>query len=490
MSRTLPDTAELVIIGAGPAGMAAALEARAAGVEVLLLDEAPAAGGQIWRGIGAAPEARKTLLGPDYAKGAPLAEAFAKCGAQHVPGVSVWGVMPEAEGGGRIGLTLDGAAHLLTARAVIFATGAQERPLPVPGWTLPGVMGAGAAQIALKSGGLLPEGRVVLAGIGPLLYLLADQFLRAGLRPAALIETPSETRRAALRHLPGFLRSEGFRKGAGLMARVRRNIRVISGAEALEVRGETRAEALRWKRRGRWQEIGAEMVLLHAGVIPSLHLAAAAGVPTRWKPVLRCFEPEAREDGSTALPGLFLAGDGATIGGADRALPSGRRAALAALAHLGAPVDPSRHAEALRAWRKADLGRAFIDRWFAPPPALLAPRGDTLVCRCEEISAEAIREAARLGAPGPNQIKTYLRCGMGPCQGRMCATSVTEIMADETGRAPSELGHLRLRTPVRPLRLGELAQLPAGRAAQQAALGDHPLPQTPLPGLTGRKDQG
>ncbi|WP_353475714.1 FAD-dependent oxidoreductase (plasmid) [Salipiger sp. H15] len=477
----LPETADLVIIGAGPAGMAAAVEARAAGVEVLLVDETPAPGGQIWRGIGTAPEARKTLLGKDYAAGAAHVAGFAVCGARHVSGASVWGVMPGAAGPIRIGVSHGGAAHLVAARAVILATGAQERPLPLPGWTLPGVMGAGAAQIALKSGGLLPEGRCVLAGVGPLLYLLADQLLRAGITPAALVETPSPNRRAALRHLPGFLRSPAFRKGAGLMARVRRHVPVIPGAEALEITGETHAEALRYRRAGAWHEIAADLVLLHAGVVPSLHLAVAAGIPTRWNEALRCFEPDADAMGATAVPGLFVAGDGAGIGGADRALPSGRRAAQAALALLGHAPSTARRDEAHAQWRKADRGRAFLDRWFAPPPALLAPRGDTLACRCEEVTAEAIRAAARLGAPGPNQLKTYLRCGMGPCQGRMCAASVTEIMADETGRAPAELGHLRFRTPVRPLPLAELARLPAGAAAQRAALGEAPLPDTPLP---------
>ncbi|WP_226627455.1 NAD(P)/FAD-dependent oxidoreductase [Alloyangia pacifica] len=481
MSPQIPEAAELVIIGAGPAGMAAAIEARAAGTEVLLLDETSAAGGQIWRAVGTAPEARKTLLGKEYAAGAALVSEFAACGAQHVSGVSVWGVMPDENGRLRIGVRHNCAARLIEARAVILATGAQERPLPVPGWTLPGVMGAGAAQIALKSGGLLPEGRCVLAGVGPLLYLLADQFLRAGIIPAALVETPSPHRRTALTHLPGFLRAPTFRKGAGLMARVRRKVPVIAGAEALEVRGDSKAKALRYKRGGAWQEIEADLVLLHAGVVPSLHLSVAAGVPTRWNDVLRCFEPETDELGATAIAGLYIAGDGAGIGGAERALPSGRRAAQAALEHLGHNIDPARRDAARKDWHKADLGRAFIDRWFAPPPALLAPRGDTLACRCEEVTAGAIREAARLGAPGPNQLKTYLRCGMGPCQGRMCAASITEIMAEETGRTPAELGHLRFRTPVRPLSLGELAQLPAGENARRAVLGDAELPDTPLP---------
>ncbi len=481
MSAQLPDTAELVIIGGGPAGMAAAIEARAAGAEVLLLDEAPAAGGQIWRAVGTAPEARKALLGKEYAAGAALVSDFTACGARHAAGVSVWGVMPDGNGPIRVGVSQGGAARMIETRAVILATGAQERPLPVPGWTLPGVMGAGAAQIALKSGGLLPEGRCVLAGVGPLLYLLADQLLRAGITPAALVETPSPQRRAALPHLPDFLRTPAFLKGAGLMARVRRRIPVITGAEALEITGESRAGALRYRRAGNWHEIPADLVLLHAGVVPSLNLAVAAGVPTRWNAVLRCFEPETDAAGATSLPGLLIAGDGAGIGGAERALPSGRRAAQAALARLGREVDPSAAAEAQRQWRRADRGRAFIDRWFAPPPSLLAPQGETIACRCEEVPASAIRDAARLGAPGPNQVKTYLRCGMGPCQGRMCAASVTEIMADETGRDPAELGHLRFRTPVRPLSLAELAQLPAGEAAQRAALGDAALPETPLP---------
>ena len=184
---TAPTHADLAIVGAGPAGLAAAVEARAAGLSVVLLDEQPRPGGQIYREVEevlATAPARAAALGPAYAHGAGLAAAFRASGAAYLPGAMVWQIEP-----GRLCYLAEGRVRVLSAGRILIATGALERPVPLPGWTLPGVMTAGAAQILLKTSGLVPEGGTVLMGNGPLLYLIAQQIGAAGGQVSALVET-------------------------------------------------------------------------------------------------------------------------------------------------------------------------------------------------------------------------------------------------------------------------------------------------------------
>ena len=206
----LRDEYDVVVVGAGPAGLAAATSCARAGLSTVLFDEQASPGGQIYRSITDTPVINESLLGPDYWKGAQLAAAFAKSGAEYVPGATVWSLTPERE----IGVSVRGGSRLLSARRVILATGALERPFPIPGWTLPGVMTAGAGQVLLKSAGLVPRGPTVLAGCGPLLWLLAAQYLQSGVKLDALLDTtPAGNRAAAFPHLPSFLFSPYFAKG-------------------------------------------------------------------------------------------------------------------------------------------------------------------------------------------------------------------------------------------------------------------------------------
>ena len=167
----MPEKVDLVVLGAGPAGMAAAASAAQLGLRALILDEQPEPGGQIYRGLGDANTTKLGVLGPDYQRGRELLDGFAQSDIQYLPGATVWQVTRERE----IYFSRDGQADMLEARHIVLATGAMERPMPFPGWTKAGVMGAGAGQILLKGSALVPEGNVVLAGSGPLLYLLAWQ---------------------------------------------------------------------------------------------------------------------------------------------------------------------------------------------------------------------------------------------------------------------------------------------------------------------------
>src|SRR4051812_13987017 len=194
---------DLVIVGAGPAGMAAGITSAGLGLNVAVIDEQSNPGGQLYRAIESVSYERPALLkslGADYAAGLKLVQRFRASGANFLPQTSVWQIDGDRDVFTR---TAGGTARIAT-RQILIATGAMERPVPVPGWTLPGVMTCGAAQTMLKSTGAVPAGPVVLAGGGPLLLLLATQLLRAGARIAAILETPAQFG-TALTHAVGFI---------------------------------------------------------------------------------------------------------------------------------------------------------------------------------------------------------------------------------------------------------------------------------------------
>jgi NADPH-dependent 2,4-dienoyl-CoA reductase/sulfur reductase-like enzyme len=457
----LKDRYELAVIGAGPAGMAAAIAAAELGVDTVVLDEQATPGGQIYRAIGETPLRDPAILGEAYWRGAALVEAFHASAAHYVPQATVW----TASGEGEIGVSVGGSVRMLRAKRIVLATGALERPFPVQGWTLPGVMTAGAAQILLKSAAVVGAGRVVLAGTGPLLWLIAAQYLRAGGALATILETtPRGNLGRALPFLPGFLRSGYLREGFELIAEVRRRATLVRSVIALRASGGARLTNVTYRTgAGLEVTVRADTLLLHQGVVPNVNLALAIGCRHVWNEAQLCFVPALDAWGQTSVTAVAIAGDGAGIAGAVAAEQRGRLAALGAafqLGHIDKVVRDRMAAAHLGALREAQLGRRFLDRLFKPARRFRLPRGETLVCRCEEVTARQVRDAAALERIGPNQLKAYLRCGMGPCQGRLCGLTVTELLADAHGLTPDEVGYYRLRPPVKPITVGELASLP------------------------------
>lgn len=457
----LPEVCDLVIVGAGPAGLAAAAAAAAHGLQVLLLDENPEPGGQIYRGLPSSPPSRRAILGKDYERGDSLLRAARETSVACLPGATVWMVSRDME----IGISKDGRSRIIRARRVVLATGALERPFPIPGWTLPGVMTAGAAQGALKNSGMVPQGRFALAGTGPLLWLLADQLIAAGAPPDVILDTTLPAYRlAVMKALPAFLGSPYVRKGLGLTRRVRRHARVIGGVTHIRAIGGDRVRNVAYRCGDRSASIDVEGLFLHQGVVPNVNMANAAGCEMAWDDVQLCWKPVVDAWGRSSLQDISIAGDGAGINGAEAAAHLGRLCGLDAAFGLGRMSESERDAAAAstrKALRLHLQGRRFLDLMFQPSEAFRLPAPETIVCRCEEVTSGQIADALKdFGDVGPNQLKSYLRCGMGPCQGRLCGLTVSEMIAAARGLSPADVGYYRLRFPVKPITVAELASLP------------------------------
>ena len=461
----MSERCELVVIGSGPAGLTAATRAAELGVQVTLIDEQSTLGGQIFRGIEKAVSVNSTSLGQDYLQGAALVDAFRKSDAVYRAQSDIWVVTPERD----VGVVSSGVASMVKAERIIVATGSMERAVPFPGWTLPGVMTVGAGQILLKQDGMVPNAGIVMAGSGPLLFLVACQYLRAGVAIQALLDmTPIGHYLRALPRLPMALTAGDYlAKGKALKRELTQaGIQIVTGVSNLAARGSGRIGSVEYTVSGQRHTLEIDLLMVHFGVVPNGHLAASLGIGEVWDEGQQCWRPSIDSWGDTDIDGIALAGDCAGIAGANVAELSGRLAAFEAARVLGRidRVERDRLAAPVHLARKRDLRiRPFLEALFRPPTSLLGQIADhTLVCRCEEVTAGRVREAVALGCQGPNQVKAFTRAGMGPCQGRQCSSSVSHVVAEARGVAVETVGHFRVRSPVKPITLGAVASLDVG----------------------------
>jgi NADPH-dependent 2,4-dienoyl-CoA reductase/sulfur reductase-like enzyme len=427
-----------------------------------VLDEQQLPGGQIYRSLEKARAENAPVLGKDYFHGQSLIEQFRQSDAEYLPGANIWDLGRDLI----IGYLAAGKARQVRARKILISAGAMERPVPIPGWTLPGVMGAAAADILFKSCDMVPAGPVVLAGSGPLQLLVACHLIDNGVKVAALVETCGFLDNLkALPYLPQALRVWPYLvKGLSMRWKVRRaGVPIFQNATKLRIAGEESAEELCFEVRGREHRIPAKTILLHENVVPNLQLTRLLGCEHQWYARQRYWKPVLDRWGQTSVHGIFVAGDAGGIFGAKTAEAAGHLAAINIAFRLQVITAQEQAAVAtpfFKTQAKERSIRPFLDCLFPPgTQALAPPSNETLVCRCEELTAGQIRDAVRLGAISPGQVKAQTRAGMGPCQGRMCGLTIAEIIAESRQVPLSEVGQLRVRPPLKPLTLGQLADL-------------------------------
>jgi thioredoxin reductase len=457
MSRT-----EVAVIGAGPAGMAAAAAGAETGARVALIDENPQLGGQYWRQPPATFHAAPA--DGDAARGHAFMRRMSALRVELRLDTAVWGLFPERT----LALVRGDEIERLEAEAIVFATGAYDRPVPFPGWTLPGVVTAGGAQNLMKGFGVLPGRRVLVAGTGPLLLVVAHYLLARGAHVMAVAEAASM--RAAWRWAPRLLPHPGLLwQGLAYMAELRRaRVPLLRGHVIRRALGETEVNGAivsgcdeTWfPLAGTERELDVDAIVVGYGFVPS-DLARMAGCEYRWAPDVGGWIPVLGEAQATTVPGVFVAGEAAGVAGAVVALEEGKLAGLASARYVGRITD--KRFEALAAPVKRELRRLagfrrVMDEVYRAGPGLVAlAEPDTIVCRCEELRAATVQTAIDDGARIVNEVKTFTRAGMGRCQGRLCGSTVAAMITRATGESPAAAGAYTARVPAKPVSFAALA---------------------------------
>ena len=443
-----------VIVGAGPAGIRAAQTLVRHGLRPVLLDEASKAGGQIYR---QPPDgfrrSGKSLYGFEAARAESVHAAMRAIqdGVDYRPETLVW----NAEGG-QLDLLQRSQTKTLPYSHLIVATGATDRVLPFAGWTTPGVYSLGGAQVALKFQGCSVGERVVFMGTGPLLYLLAYQYAKAGAKVLAVLDSARLSDQIAA--LPALLQQPAtLAKGMYYVAWLRAHgVPLHGGVRPLRALGQERVTALEWRDDAGEHHLDCDAIAFGYGLRSETQLADILGCRFAFDALQRAWLPERDGAGRSSVSGVYLAGDGAGILGADAAEWAGERAALALLADAGVQLDSASVARALTLEQKLARQRQLrigLERAFPLPPDWAAQASDALlICRCEEVTAGDLRATVKAtGATEINRLKALSRVGMGRCQGRMCAAAAAEILAQCTAQRIEQTGRLRAQAPVKPI---------------------------------------
>jgi NADPH-dependent 2,4-dienoyl-CoA reductase/sulfur reductase-like enzyme len=448
----------VIIIGAGPSGVRCAETLVAAGLRPTVVDENRRDGGQIYRRQPdnfTRPYAK--LYGTEAGKAQSLHESFeALCGKfggkiDYLPETLAWNIADK-----KLHVVHNERTKALPYDALVICSGATDRLMPVKGWHYAGTYSLGASQIALKAQACAIGRQVVFLGTGPLLYLVASQYVKAGANVVAVLDTSPFMRRVAA--LPKLLaRPAVLRNGLALVANLKREgVQVLTGITPLEIKGspETGVQGVVIRDgRGNERSFECDAVAMGYHLRPETQLADLARCTFRFEHETRQWLPEVGEDGRTSVPGVYLAGDGMKVLGADAAEIGGRLAAMAVLKDFKRKVSEDELQKLRAEQAKMERFRQGLAQAFPWPAQQAAQLPDeAIVCRCEAITAGELRRVVcEMGAQEANRAKAFSRVGMGRCQGRYCGHAGAEVIAHAAGVPVEQVGRLRGQAPVKPL---------------------------------------
>jgi len=458
----------LAIIGGGPAGICAAIEAAKYGVQTTLFEESHSVGGQIYHRLSDSLRITdEKQLGKDYVQGTQLLAELEQYREKFElsQDVLVWGIFPEKE----IAFLHNGKTAMLKAQKLILAEGAYDRPMPFPGWTLPGAMTAGAALRLVKAEKVLPGERILLSGTGPLQLALAAWLVRGGATVVAVLE--ATTLKSSWQYLPGIWGQwELLKDGLDYLREINRaKVPLLRGHAIVEARGEKQVQKAIYAKvnrdgkpiAGTERNVEVDTIITGYGLVPSTRLSRLCGCLHKWHPYLGGWVPCLNDYMETTVPGIFAVGDCAGIKGAVVAQEEGRLAALRVCQQLGlitAKEATRRYSAIFKKLRGLRKFEAALNQLFAIRQGWLAGIADDVIaCRCEEVTVGEIRKVIAEGFTNLSEIKNLTRAGMGPCQGRICEPVITEIIALATNQPIAETGFLSPRPPVKPLPFGGVA---------------------------------
>ena len=458
---------ECMVIGGGPAGLAAARTAASHGVRVTLVDENVELGGQYYRQMPSSWRAPgPARLGRESAEGRRLIDEVRALGVELRLDTVAWGIFD----GHTVALATRNEAERVYAQTLVLAPGAYDRPVPFPGWTLPGVVTAGGAQNLMKAYRVLPGRRVLIAGSGPLLLVVAHYLIGGGAQVVALCEASpmQQLWRYGLRMLPhlNFLQ-QGYRywqelRAAGVPVLSGHIIRRALGTD--EVTGAVVSQCDQdWRPSpGTERSFDVDAVVVGYGFVSSLELSRLAGGEHTYAGEQDAWVPMRTRDMESTVPGVFVVGDGAGVAGSAVALEEGRLAGLTVAHRLGRITGRAFERERARArGRLLHLAgfRRVMDSLYRVGPGLYTlADGETILCRCEETTVREALAAVSDGATHVNEVKAWTRTGMGRCQGRMCGPALAHLIAEATRRPVAEAGVFTPRPPAKPVSLGALTR--------------------------------
>ena len=459
---------DLIVIGAGPAGISAAITASRHGLKVTLIDDSSIAGGQIYRATPKEWTRNASTPGDqDLDDGNVLRDLLSKSNVVHLTNHVVWAVAPGFE----VRAVSDTKEIKLSAKQLIICSGVTERILPFPGWTTPGVIGLAASTNLLKSQPILPGENPVIAGSGPLLYAVADAIIVAGGKPAAIADLGSLV--DWIVSLPKLLTAPAllFR---GLLWRARifkARIPVLHRHHVARVHGDDQVETIELMPinangtpllKKKSIKFKSTSLIVGHGLIPSVEISRLLKAKHLYRAKRGGWIPEIDAFQRTSISGLYVAGDCGGISGAKTAALSGTIAGLRA--SFDSDMISQKTFQDL--YHLTERKKNKAERFGKQMGKLMSIRSgllegltpDTIVCRCEDITYGQIMGAIKAGAADCNEVKAWTRAGMGPCQGRTCGETIAEILSRQVGDR-DKAGFFTARVPLRPCTIDALAPI-------------------------------